>query len=104
VIIDNLDIRRPGVGPDEADTPLIIDPNAVLTGTIVFERLEAILRRALQIVKPSGRIDHIQFARSDACDTLPTRLRTPTLAEKDFSFPVSKAQDHDDMRYVSRII
>jgi hypothetical protein len=42
MIINNLDIFRYSIPPAEADSPLIINENAVLTGTVAFECLKVI--------------------------------------------------------------
>lgn len=34
VVIDDLDVDGPGVGPGEADRPLLVDPDAVLAGSV----------------------------------------------------------------------
>jgi hypothetical protein len=34
VIVNDLHVLRPGVGPGEADPPLLIDPDAVRPGTV----------------------------------------------------------------------
>ena len=43
--------------PTEADTPLIVDPNAVLPSPITLERLQTISRRRIQFIEPSDRVD-----------------------------------------------
>jgi hypothetical protein len=51
MIIDNLNIRRPWllVQPFEADSPLIINPNAVLSPATSGQSLEAIPRQRGEI-------------------------------------------------------
>jgi len=39
MIIDNFDIFGDSINPTKADSPLIIDANAILSGTITLERL-----------------------------------------------------------------
>jgi hypothetical protein len=51
VIVHDLDLIGVAVVPDEADSPLIVDPHAVLTLPITRERLEAIAGRRSQIIQ-----------------------------------------------------
>jgi hypothetical protein len=44
MIIDNLDLLRSLLRPDETETKLIVDPDAVLSRTITAQRFEAIAR------------------------------------------------------------
>ena len=36
VVIDDFDLVRAAIGPDEDDAPLVVDPNAVLSGALPF--------------------------------------------------------------------
>jgi len=51
MIINNLNIFSESIRPAKADSPLIIDANTVLTGTIAPERLKVIAGRDSQILK-----------------------------------------------------
>jgi hypothetical protein len=44
VVVDDLDLLRARLGPDEADPPLVVDADAVLTGTISLERFQPVAR------------------------------------------------------------
>jgi hypothetical protein len=44
VVIDDLDVEAVPLRPLEAKPPLIVDPDAVLTGAISLQRLQAISR------------------------------------------------------------
>jgi hypothetical protein len=77
--------------PDEANSPLIIDPNAVLTSSISFERLQAVTRRNAEILDLSGGVKVEQFTPSHAFDgsksrhglVLEQRLRVPAPKRSD---------------------
>lgn len=45
VVIDDLDVFGPFIGPQKAQTPLIVDPNAVLPGAITAKRFQPVPRR-----------------------------------------------------------
>jgi len=64
VIVDDLDVMRTVRRPPKADPPLVIDPDAELTGSKAFERLQSIAgrnpqviqaRRDLELTKPAPR-------------------------------------------------
>jgi hypothetical protein len=52
VTVHDLDILSAALTPLETDAELVIDPDAMLTSTITFERLEAISGWHPQIVEP----------------------------------------------------
>ena len=58
MVVDDLDIPRRAVVPDEADAPSIVDANAVLTPAIAPQGLQSIAGRRAQVVEPAGRIKH----------------------------------------------
>jgi hypothetical protein len=55
VVIHNLDIFCSRLGPTEADTTLVVDTNAVLTGTITFECFQSISGWYSHILNPPGK-------------------------------------------------
>jgi len=59
--------------PYEANSPLVIDPNAVLTSSISLERLQAVARRNAEILQLSGGVKVEQFTPSHAFDGLKSR-------------------------------
>jgi hypothetical protein len=68
MIINDLDELGAAVTPDEADTPPVIDPDAMLTATVAFQRLEAITGRRPEIRKPGCGIQNVELAQSDRPD------------------------------------
>jgi len=63
VILDALDVDgvvRP-VGPLEADSPLIVDANAVLTASIAPQRLEPVAGQRSQVIERDGGFELVQF-------------------------------------------
>ena len=48
VVVHDLNVRGPNFSPYEADAPLVIDADAVLTLSVVFQRLQVIPRWRLQ--------------------------------------------------------
>jgi hypothetical protein len=62
VVINDLHIFRVCIRPPKAITPLIVDSNAVLAGTLAFESLEAIAGRHLQVIQPASDFKLPQLA------------------------------------------
>lgn len=79
--------------PYEANTPLPIDPDAVLAGSITSQRLEVIVRRYGNVVQHPGVVQNSQLPQGSPLDVLgqgPAELAMP--------YPLglrrSKADDH----------
>ena len=62
VIIDDLNVEGVSGLESEAESPLVVDPNAVGVPTVALERLEAVSGRDAQEVQRSGRIKLRQLA------------------------------------------
>lgn len=56
MIIHDRNVAGVPVAPNKADTPLIVDPNAVLSLTVSVERFQPIARRRCQVPQISGNI------------------------------------------------
>lgn len=67
MIVHNFDVVYVVLSPKETDSPLIIDPNAVLALTIATESLKTISRRNSEIGKLFRSVEVKQFS---PCDTL----------------------------------
>ena len=57
MVVNNLNLPRFPIAPDEADTPSVIDAKTVLTATVRPQSFEAIAGRRVQIAKPAGRVN-----------------------------------------------
>jgi len=62
VIVNDLDLLRPGFRPDKADPELVIDSDAVLAMAVPPERFQAIARWDLQIVEASSGVEDGELA------------------------------------------
>jgi hypothetical protein len=74
VIVHYLNLVRISISKLEADTELIVDPDAVLVRPIANQRLQPIARRHSQGLKTPRCIKHEQLSPCHALD-LPKRLR-----------------------------
>lgn len=72
MIVDDLYVRSPIRCPDETNTPLPIDTDAVLTLAIIFERFKSIARRYLQILKDGGPVQLRQLAKGRTLNVYPS--------------------------------
>ena len=62
VIINDLNVVGIAVVPSKADPPLIVDPDAVLTGSVALELLEPISWRHSQIIEMLRGVDRDKFS------------------------------------------
>ncbi|GAA1633712.1 hypothetical protein GCM10009700_21120 [Brevibacterium sanguinis] len=68
MVVDEFDIVRSSLSPDEADAPLRVDPDAVLTRTIAGELLQTIPWRDPQILDIVRRVDQFELSKSRSLD------------------------------------
>jgi hypothetical protein len=62
MIIHDLNVIGVPVSPNKADTPLIVDPNAVLPFPVSVECFEAVPRRRRQVAQLSRNIQLAKFS------------------------------------------
>jgi hypothetical protein len=93
VIVDNLNVISIAGAPSETDAPLVVDPDAVLAGSIAFQRFEPIARRDAQEIQSRRSIDLQQFSMRNSLHV--GRKASAMLAQEEpFRLPVRKALDH----------
>lgn len=68
VVVDDLDVGRSGVGPGEADPPLLVDPDAVLPGAVPAECLKPVPGRHPEVVEDLGGVQHHQLPQGRSLD------------------------------------
>jgi hypothetical protein len=62
MIINNFDVFCKSIRPVKAHSPLVIDANAVLTGTTAFERLKVIAGWNSQVLKAVSDFELPEFS------------------------------------------
>jgi len=77
VIVDNLDFGGTICRPDEAQTPLFVDANAVLALSIILKRFESVPGRNFQIIKHRRPVELRKFAKRDSLDVHPATHPAP---------------------------
>jgi len=68
VVIDDFDIPGVAVIPFEADSPLIIDSDAVLAFPVILQLLEAIAWRDSEVIEADGSMDLEEFSQGHPVD------------------------------------
>ncbi len=68
MVINYFNILCTNIRPTKADTPLIVDANAVLTQTITLECFKVIAERHPQIIESTGDFELSEFATRDLGD------------------------------------
>ena len=68
MVVDNLDVVGITISPGETDSPVLIDPNAVLSHSIPCQLFQAIGRGYLQIVEGTSVVEHAQFTQGSLLD------------------------------------
>lgn len=93
VVIDDTDLAAIAVFPDEAEPPLVVDADAVLSFPVSLQGFQPIGRRDAQIFEMLRVVQHTKFA---PCDFLNVRRQSPgTLAQPDrFGFLVGEIENH----------
>jgi len=68
VIVDYLDVRGSGAGPGEANSPLLVDPDAVLSNSIAAESFKSVSWRHPEVVERFGCVQHHQLPQRHPFD------------------------------------
>jgi hypothetical protein len=61
MVINNLDRMSAAILPDEADAPLIVDSDAVLTRPVSFQTLKSVARGNIQTVQRDSGVEQLQL-------------------------------------------
>lgn len=77
MVIDDLDVLGPVV-PDEADPPLIVDPDRMLPGPLALQRLQPVPRGHAKVGQHGGGGDHVELPVCDPIDRPEGRSLDPT--------------------------
>jgi hypothetical protein len=92
-MVHDLDALWPGLGPDETDAPLIVDPTTVLAGTIAPQCLQPIAGRRRQVAQRLGIMQLPQLALCDALKVCPDASGKAALKQR-FGIPIGTGADH----------
>lgn len=93
MVVNDFDFVGIAVPPEEADAPLVIDPDAVPTFAVAFQGFQAIRGRNTKIFQDRRGIEHAELAARHLLDIgrqLPGNHSAPDLLR----LFVGKAPDH----------
>ena len=93
MIVDDLNTVRGSILPYEAEPPLIVNTDAVLSNPIPFECLQVIAWRHSQIIEPDRRVQHSQLSARHGQDVRRKTFRDLTGENERRAF-ASEAFDH----------
>jgi hypothetical protein len=87
MVINDFDVESIAVGPVEADSPLVVNADAPLSGTISVERFVAIAGGSPQKIQGGRGMQLRQFPLRDSAYGQPAARATP--AEQGARIPVA---------------
>jgi hypothetical protein len=95
MVVRDLDVFSARGRPTEADTVLVVDADAVLTGAVTLEGLESVARRHTKVVAPPR---DLQLSKLASCDGLDDNepLDSPPMREA-LGVGVPERHNHDEI-------
>src|SRR3990172_415140 len=99
VVIHDLHVVGVAFLPAEADPPLVVDPNAVLPGSVPFQRLQLIAGRGGKVPQRSRAMQIEELASGRAFDGLEAGYRP--IAEEHLRFLALVGLDHGSRLFSS---
>ncbi|CCE00728.1 hypothetical protein BRAS3809_370004 [Bradyrhizobium sp. STM 3809] len=94
VVVDDFDMRRSSIIPDEANSPLIVDPDRMLPDAVGLQSLEPVPWRHSEIVENPGLIKKTKFAKCDILN-VGRQSSAPSAAPYQLRLAIREALDHD---------
>jgi hypothetical protein len=95
VVVDDLDMESVAGLETKADTPLVIDADAVLAGPIAREFFQPVARRHAQVIQRFRPIQYRQLAHG-AGGNVGEFLNTPSMKQR-FGIGMTEARNHASM-------
>ncbi len=94
MVVHDLSIVGVPVAPDEAQTPLVVDPYTVLALAVTMQSFQAITRRSCHISQLRGAVQLPKLPARDALNGLKAPARLPLV--KSLSLRAAERLDHED--------
>jgi hypothetical protein len=92
VIVHDLDFVNVALSPHEAETPLVVNPNAILPFAIPMQCLQAIAGRSCQIAQFRGAVQLPKLSPRNALNSPKAPAGLPTV--KSPGFGAAERLDH----------
>ena len=96
MVVDDFDTCRPSFIPDEANSPLIVDPNRMLPLPVCLQRFKTIARRDTEVVENPGLIQQTQLAKRSVLNVGRQPTASPPGPDQ-LRFRVGETLDHDQL-------
>ena len=96
MVVRNLNIVGVASYPPEADPPLIVDPDAVLPGSLSAQLLQAIPGRHAEVVQADRRVELPQLAQRHALNVR-AQLTHRLAVKQPLGSPVAETVNHGGM-------
>jgi len=93
VVVNDLYLQRIAFLPDEADPPLIVDSNAVLSRSVAPQFLKPVRWRNTQRIQAAGRRENFELSRRHALNILGQPSREPA-TKYSLGFPTLEGLNH----------
>ncbi len=93
VVVDDFNVVRISLCPDEADAPLVIDSNTILARAISGEPLQAIAWGHPKVMQVLGSVQHSELSLGNALQVSREPARMPS-TEDPLGLAVAKAANH----------
>ena len=98
MVVDHLDIFRAILGPDEADSPLVVNSNRMLARTSSAQRFQTIPGRESQIIERFGMVENCEHVARSLNQICREPLSEAVQKGPGGKFP-SCAHDHDAINH-----
>jgi hypothetical protein len=92
MVIHDLHVVGVALAPYEADAPLVVDSDAVLTLPVAFQRLQLVSGEGRKRPEVRLRVQHVQLAKSRALDGLESPHSLP--AKQPLGVGATEGPDH----------
>lgn len=94
VVVHDLHVVGISTVPSKADSPPVVDPDAVLPGPITPKPLQPIPGRHAKIIQPRGGVQHPEFSEAHLLH-FRSEPSSPSSLEQPLGVPVAETLDHD---------
>src|SRR5437763_3241264 len=92
VVVGDLDIEGVGIAPSEADSPFVVDSDAVLSLPIALQLLQSIPRRRSYVLKRHRAMQQQHFPPRHPLKC--TKARNASIAKESLHVPRSERSNH----------
>jgi hypothetical protein len=93
VVINDLDFHGVTILPNETDSPLIVDSNAVLSSSVALQLLQPVRWRYPKRIQIASRGKNLQFSRSQTLNVPRQPSREPATKDS-LGFPTLEGLNH----------